>query len=211
MTCPVCGCSEYPTCSTCAELRADLAASQREADRLRHGEATAEDGVCTDAVEVVRLREEVARLQGDRCDVCDEDGLIYTSDLCDVGEWEDGERPEACPACGGTRSGFASRMRAEAERLRKIFDDAGQGEHNVLALVDHYQDEAIKATAEVDRCRGLIAAIMEGDFADGEGGHQDATFNTDYREGVDALRYLAEIGRVEIVSEQGRRVIARWK
>ena len=28
---------------------------------------------------------------------------------------------------------------AEVDRLRKLFDDAGQGEHNVLALIDHYQ------------------------------------------------------------------------
>jgi len=81
------------------------------------------------------------------------------------------------------RADLAASQR-EVERLRKIFDDAGQGEHNVLALVDHYQDATIKADAEVARCRGLIAAIMEGDFADGEGGHQDATFNTDYREGT---------------------------
>lgn len=35
--------------------------------------------------------------------------------------------------------------RAEVERLRKIFDDAGQGEFNILALIDHYQDAAIAA------------------------------------------------------------------
>ena len=34
---------------------------------------------------------------------------------------------------------------AERDRLRAIFDAAGQGEHNVLALVDHYQRGAIAA------------------------------------------------------------------
>lgn len=33
----------------------------------------------------------------------------------------------------------------EVERLRKLFDDAGQDEHNVLALIDYYQAEIIAA------------------------------------------------------------------
>ena len=37
---------------------------------------------------------------------------------------------------------------AEVRRLRRIFDDAGQGEHNVLALVEHYQDEAMERKRE---------------------------------------------------------------
>lgn len=45
---------------------------------------------------------------------------------------------------------------AELTRLRKLFDDAGQGEHNVLALVDHYQGEALQAGAEVARLRTLL-------------------------------------------------------
>lgn len=135
-----------------ATLRADLAASQREVERLRHGEATAEDGVCPDAVEVVKLR-------------------------------------------------------AEVERLHKLFDDAGHGEHNVLALVDHYQDAAIKADAEVERLRKLVVATVthECEIDEGELNGPDECWH------ADALRYLASIGRVEIVSEQGRRVVARWK
>ena len=44
---------------------------------------------------------------------------------------------------------------SEANRLRKLFDDAGQGEHNVLALIDHYQrnsmesDERIRAVCKL--------------------------------------------------------------
>lgn len=38
---------------------------------------------------------------------------------------------------------------AEVRRLRALFYDAGQGEHNVLALVDHYQASAIEAEARV--------------------------------------------------------------
>lgn len=33
----------------------------------------------------------------------------------------------------------------EVGRLRRIFDDAGQGEHNVLALIEHYQQMTIEA------------------------------------------------------------------
>lgn len=45
---------------------------------------------------------------------------------------------------------------AERDRLRKLFDDAGQGEYNVLALIDHYQAETIaeeerRRTAEAER------------------------------------------------------------
>lgn len=39
---------------------------------------------------------------------------------------------------------------ADAARLRKLFDDAGQGEYNVLALIDHYQDEARRVARERD-------------------------------------------------------------
>ena len=46
---------------------------------------------------------------------------------------------------------------AERNRLRKIFDDAGQGEHNVLALIDHYQERAERADAVVRAARALDA------------------------------------------------------
>ena len=36
----------------------------------------------------------------------------------------------------------------EVDRLRAIFDDAGQGEHNVLALVEHYQEMAMAMEAD---------------------------------------------------------------
>lgn len=54
-------------------------------------------------------------------------------------------------------------LAAEAYRMRKIFDDAGQGEHNVLALVDHYQRSSMEAderltVAEDDR-RALAAHL----------------------------------------------------
>ncbi len=37
------------------------------------------------------------------------------------------------------------RVVAERDRLRKLFDDAGDGEYNVLALIDFYQQEVINA------------------------------------------------------------------
>jgi ribosomal protein L11 methylase PrmA len=55
---------------------------------------------------------------------------------------------------------------AERDRLRKLFDDAGQGEHNVLALVDHYQRNSMDAgarlaalTTERDRLRALVERV----------------------------------------------------
>jgi len=47
----------------------------------------------------------------------------------------------------------------EVDRLRKIFDDAGQGEHNVLALVEHYQDCVSKSE---DELASAAAALGEG-------------------------------------------------
>lgn len=48
---------------------------------------------------------------------------------------------------------------AEAARLRKLFDDAGQGEHNVLALVEHYQREALASEAAAGQMRAALAKV----------------------------------------------------
>lgn len=45
---------------------------------------------------------------------------------------------------------------AEADRLRKLFDDAGQGEHNVLALIDHYQRNSMDADERLRAVRRLL-------------------------------------------------------
>lgn len=45
---------------------------------------------------------------------------------------------------------------AEADRLRKLFDDAGQGEHNVLALIDHYQHNSMDADERLRAVRKLL-------------------------------------------------------
>lgn len=45
---------------------------------------------------------------------------------------------------------------AEADRLRKLFDDAGQGEHNVLALIDHYQRNSMAADERLRTVRKLL-------------------------------------------------------
>ena len=45
---------------------------------------------------------------------------------------------------------------AEADRLRKLFDDAGQGEHNVLALIDHYQRNSMEADERLRAVRRLL-------------------------------------------------------
>ena len=45
---------------------------------------------------------------------------------------------------------------SEANRLRKLFDDAGQGEHNVLALIDHYQRNSMDADDRLRAVRKLL-------------------------------------------------------
>jgi len=55
------------------------------------------------------------------------------------------------------------RAAAEAARLQKLFDDAGEGQYNVLALIDYYQgcvhDEADTARGLADRIEGALAAL----------------------------------------------------
>jgi hypothetical protein len=54
----------------------------------------------------------------------------------------------------------AGALVVEVRRLRKLFDDAGQGEHNVLALVEHYQQAAIDADARVRMIVNAIDSVM---------------------------------------------------
>jgi hypothetical protein len=75
----------------------------------------------------------------------------------------------------------------EVDRLRKIFDDAGQGEHNVLALVEHYQDCVSKSEDEVERLRARptwerVLRIANG-CTDYGGGHHGADHEV-YQHGI---------------------------
>jgi len=57
------------------------------------------------------------------------------------------ESAEAVDELANIIEGYA----AEVRRIRELFEDAGKGEHNVLALIDHYQGAAFKAEAKHDR------------------------------------------------------------
>lgn len=116
------------------------------------------------------------------------------------------------------RADLAASQR-EVERLRAeclTAHDAGRAfEHErVIAPFIAEQDRTLgvlaaandKLRAEVERCRGLLSEMVAN--ACTAGGILDSM---GLAANADALRYLAEIGRVEIVSEQGRRVVARWK
>ena len=46
-------------------------------------------------------------------------------------------------------------LEAERDRIHKMFDDAGQGEHNVLALVDYYVHELEAERAELEALRAV--------------------------------------------------------
>lgn len=72
----------------------------------------------------------------------------------------------------------AERAEAEVKRLRKLFDDAGQGEHNVLALVDHYQREAIEAVDRAERAEADLADALKVVRVEsiGDGGRREACF-----------------------------------
>lgn len=50
-------------------------------------------------------------------------------------------------------------LSAERERLLKLFDDAGQGEHNVLALVELYQARLLEQEDEIGDLRDRLAKL----------------------------------------------------
>ena len=45
---------------------------------------------------------------------------------------------------------------AEADRLRKLFDDAGEGQFNVLNLVESYQRNSMEADERLRAVRKLL-------------------------------------------------------
>jgi hypothetical protein len=66
-------------------------------------------------------------------------------------------RDEVVPRIREEADARIATLTADRDRLQKLFDDAGQGEHNVLALVDHYQD----ATIEETRKRYAMGALLD--------------------------------------------------
>lgn len=80
----------------------------------------------------------------------------------DGGQLQQGDPPVSAAARAGCSVHVlhdrAESAEAEVARLRKLFDDAGQGEHNVLALIDHYQRDAM---VEFDRRREAEARVKE--------------------------------------------------
>jgi hypothetical protein len=59
----------------------------------------------------------------------------------------------------------AESAEARIAELEKLFDDAGQGEYNVLALIDHYQSEAM---AESEARRAALARVGELECAEAD-------------------------------------------
>ena len=113
-----------------------------EALHLRTALATAER-------ERDEAREEIAKLQGDRCDVCDEDGLIYVQGTSSAGgDLTPDDEPQACPLCEGTRSGYASRITRERD--------------TALASLASTRAELEAAARELERWRH--GAPIEGDY-----------------------------------------------
>lgn len=80
---------------------------------------------------------------------------------CKCGTWVFGG-PTVCHRCVDADAVKAAlEWKAEAVRLRKLFDDAGQGEHNVLALVDHYQEALLEERARLRAVQGELSKARE--------------------------------------------------
>lgn len=75
---------------------------------------------------------------------------------CKCGTWVWGG-PMVCQRCVDADAiKITLEWKAEADRLRRLFDAAGQGEHNVLALIDHYQANSMDADARLRTVRTLL-------------------------------------------------------
>ena len=72
--------------------------------------------------------ERVAELEGDNCEVCDEDGLIYVSRWDHENNCET-EDAAACPLCNGTRSGYASMVTRERDALAAALREIAHDPH----------------------------------------------------------------------------------
>lgn len=60
--------------------------------------------------------------------------------------------------------GDCQAIRSERDRLQKLFDDAGEGQYNVLNLIDYYQREAseskiAEAAEAVERVRDAVTDV----------------------------------------------------
>ena len=112
--------------------------------------------------EDVRLREVLDALDG-RAVIFDGLGARVGHLLDEMDEWIEragaAERAvDEWKAANGYNDLLAaySASVSEADRLRKLFDDAGQGEHNVLALIDHYQRNSMDADERIRAVRKLL-------------------------------------------------------
>ena len=108
-----------------------------------------------------------------------------------------------CPACTGVLPFCDCDLDAE------ILDVAKSDVARTAEIATLRADLAA-SQREVERLRKIVIGFVADLFLN----HESETvsmYDHDTEEEHDAIRYLAEIGRVEIVSEQGRRVVARWK
>lgn len=133
-----------------ARLREEVARLQRDNDQMLFD--TSRDAYAAELAQVRsdrereanEFREQIARLEGDRCEVCDEHGLIYVT-AWDHANGCESEEAAMCPACGGTRSGYASEVTKER--------DAALAERDALAV----RVEELKAAEAVVACEAIDA------------------------------------------------------
>lgn len=96
--------------------------------------------------EDVRLREVLDALDG-RAVIFDGLGVRVTHLLDEMDEW--------IGRAGEAERTVAAKV-AEADRLRKLFDDAGEGQYNVLNLVESYQRNSMEADERLRAVRKLL-------------------------------------------------------
>lgn len=73
-----------------------------------------------------------------------------------------GSGPILCPECSRGMDAFTvitqawREQRARVRALEQLFDDAGEGQYNVLNLVDHYQRDAMEAQCRIRGVREVL-------------------------------------------------------
>jgi hypothetical protein len=139
-----------------AERRA--LAAEAERDTMRHELEAAHRSWQADVARLTgerdAARDAAAKAMGDRCTVCDEDGLIYVP--VHGGEDAD-EEPQACPMCDGTRSGYASAITKERDTLASR-----------LVEMERERDEAMRVVAAARVWNEVARLAYPGDFSAAE-------------------------------------------
>jgi hypothetical protein len=147
------------------EERAELAKLAAEAAKQGWNFSDPGDLGFADYVPLIAAAVNAAPRLLDALDASDERISVLESEnrraleLIDVGLAETAKWQELHGRTEDRLNARIAEIEAEVARFRKLFDDAGQGEYNVLSLVEYYQECVIEAGDREDALKSRIAEL----------------------------------------------------